>query len=65
MISLRHIPGMEILLNLNTLAEGDHVGAILGFKTKRGEKINVSIASSFISQEQALLNLTRETDERF
>ena len=32
-------------------------GAILGFKTKRGEKINVRIASSFISPEQAMLNL--------
>ena len=39
--------------------EGDHVGAVLGFKTKRGEKINVRVASSFISHEQALLNLER------
>ena len=52
-------------LSLNTLeAESDHVGAVLGFKTKKGEKINVKIASSFISPEQALLNLTRETDGR-
>ena len=51
-------------LTLNNEAESDHVGAVLGFKTKRGEKINVRIASSFISQEQALLNLTRETDEK-
>jgi predicted alpha-1,2-mannosidase len=42
--------------------EGDHSGAILAFKTGRGEKINVRVASSFISPEQALLNLTRETD---
>ena len=49
-------------LNLNTLeAESDHVGAVLGFKTKRGEKINVRVASSFISSDQALLNLNRET----
>jgi predicted alpha-1,2-mannosidase len=49
-------------LNLNVLSqEGGHTGAVLGFKTKGGEKINVRIASSFISQEQALLNLTRET----
>ena len=41
-------------LNLNNLeAEGDHSGAVLGFKTKRGEKINVRVASSFISPEQA------------
>jgi len=52
-------------LNLNDLAqEGDHSGAILGFRTKRGEKINVRVASSFISQEQALLNLTRETGSK-
>jgi len=49
-------------LTMNNEAESAHVGAVLGFKTKRGEKINVRIASSFISQEQALLNLTRETD---
>ncbi len=41
--------------------ESSHVGAILGFKTKRGDKINVRVASSFISHEQALLNLNRET----
>lgn len=40
--------------------EGDHVGAILRFKTKKGEKIHVKVASSFISHEQAELNLKRE-----
>jgi predicted alpha-1,2-mannosidase len=50
-------------LNLNNLEEeSGHVGAILGFKTKRGEKINVRIASSFISPEQAMVNLNRETE---
>jgi predicted alpha-1,2-mannosidase len=49
-------------LNLTELEEeSDHAGAVLGFKTKKGEKINVRVASSFISQEQAFLNLTRET----
>jgi len=48
-------------LRSNGLAEeGDHSGAVLGFRTKKGEKISVSIASSFISEEQALINLTRE-----
>ncbi len=42
-------------------AEGEHVGAILGFKTRRGDKVCVKVASSFISKEQAQLNLTRET----
>jgi predicted alpha-1,2-mannosidase len=41
--------------------EGYHTGAALGFKTKRGEKINVHVASSFISPEQAELNLEHET----
>jgi len=49
-------------LNLNNLEEeSGHVGAVLGFKTKRGDKINVRIASSFISPEQAMVNLNRET----
>lgn len=34
-----------------------HVGALVRFRTKKGEKINVSVASSFISAEQAELNL--------
>jgi predicted alpha-1,2-mannosidase len=38
----------------------DHVGAVVGFKTKKGEKINVKVASSFISFEQAELNLQNE-----
>jgi predicted alpha-1,2-mannosidase len=37
-----------------------HAGAIVGFKTERGEKINVKVASSFISAEQAQLNLDKE-----
>lgn len=50
-------------LNLNSIeVEGNHVGAVLGFRTKRGEQINVTVSSSFISPEQAMVNLTRETD---
>lgn len=44
----------------STASEGDHVGAIIGFKTKKGEQVNVKVASSFISPEQAELNLARE-----
>ena len=37
---------------------GAHVGAILTFKTRqRGEQVNARVASSFISEEQAVLNL--------
>ena len=38
----------------------DHSGAVVGFKTRKGEKVNVKIASSFISFEQAELNLRNE-----
>ncbi len=40
-----------------TAATADHTGAILTFNTRKGERVNVSAASSFISPEQALLNL--------
>lgn len=39
---------------------GDHVGAVLKFKTSENEIVNFKIASSFISYEQAELNLKRE-----
>lgn len=38
----------------------NHSGAIIGFRTTKGEKISLKVASSFISLEQAELNLTRE-----
>ena len=43
-----------------TEMEGNHAGAIVGFKTSKQETINVRVASSFISLEQAELNLERE-----
>jgi predicted alpha-1,2-mannosidase len=39
---------------------GDHAGAVLTFKTKKGEQVHLRVASSFISTEQAELNLKRE-----
>ena len=52
-------------LELNNLEQkGYHSGAVLRFKTARNEKINVHVASSFISPGQAELNLKRETDEK-
>jgi predicted alpha-1,2-mannosidase len=39
---------------------GDHAGAVLSFKTIKGETVHLRVASSFISQEQAELNLKRE-----
>lgn len=40
--------------------KANHSGAIIGFKTSRYEKVNLRVASSFISYEQAELNLNRE-----
>jgi predicted alpha-1,2-mannosidase len=40
--------------------EGYHVGAVLTFKTQNNERITAKVASSFISLEQAELNLKRE-----
>nr|WP_321355962.1 GH92 family glycosyl hydrolase [uncultured Draconibacterium sp.] len=45
-------------------AESFHVGGIVGFKTKKGEEVNVKLASSFISAEQAELNLSREIGDK-
>jgi predicted alpha-1,2-mannosidase len=39
---------------------GDHAGAVISFKTKKGEQVHLRVASSFISTEQAELNLKRE-----
>ncbi|RZL50555.1 MAG: glycoside hydrolase family 92 protein [Pedobacter sp.] len=40
--------------------QSDHTGAVIGFKTKNGEKVNAKVASSFISFEQAEISLKRE-----
>jgi len=37
--------------------EDDHTGAVIGFKTARGEKVHARVASSFISPAQAEINL--------
>ena len=37
--------------------QANHAGAVIGFKTTKGEKVNAKVASSFISYEQAELNL--------
>lgn len=41
----------------NTEQQSNHVGAVIGFATKKGEQVHARIASSFISHEQAVLNL--------
>lgn len=42
---------------------GNHAGAVIGFKTAKGEKVQARVASSFISAEQALINL-KELDNK-
>ena len=49
----------------NVKAECNHAGGIVGFKTSRGEQVNVRIASSFISEEQALENLKELGSDSF
>ena len=45
-------------IDTNKLEANDkHAGALIGFKTRKGEQVNVRVASSFISPEQAELNL--------
>lgn len=45
---------------------GEHVGALIHFKTsKAGEQINIKVASSFISHEQATLNLKEIGNKSF
>ncbi len=50
----------SILSNGSSIAEGKHVMAAISFITKKGEIIVANVASSFISLEQAELNLQRE-----
>ena len=48
-----------------TEAQEDHTGAIIGFSTRRGEIVHARVASSFISTEQAELNLKELGDRSF
>ena len=43
----------------------DHVGAVIGFKTTKGEIVHAKVASSFISFEQANLNLKELGNDSF
>lgn len=56
--------------NMTLIAESTettsaHVGAIIGFATKKGETVHARVASSFISEEQALQNLKELGDDTF
>ena len=45
--------------------KADHAGAVIGFKTKTGEIVNAQVASSFISYDQAELNLKEIGNNNF
>lgn len=45
--------------------EANHAGAIIGFSTRKGEKVHARVASSFISQAQALENLKELGNDSF
>ncbi len=55
----------------NTLKEGSkeqtssHVGAVIGFKTKKGEIVQAKVASSFISFDQAAINMKELGNDNF
>lgn len=48
-----------------TMYTGNHAGAVIGFHTTNNEQILASVASSFISEEQSLLNLLELGDDSF
>lgn len=50
----------DVRLNNALEVTADHCMAAIGFETKQNEKVNVKIATSFISFEQAEINLQRE-----
>ena len=43
----------------------DHVGAVIGFKTKKGEIVHAKVASSFISFDQAAINMKELGNDNF
>ena len=55
----------------NSLKEGakeqtdKHVGAVIGFKTKKGEIVHAKVASSFISFDQAVVNMKELGNDSF
>ncbi|MFT4093771.1 MAG: GH92 family glycosyl hydrolase, partial [Niabella sp.] len=51
--------GRSLVKNIDELA-ATHTGAVIGFKTRQRQPLLVKVASSFISFEQAELNLKRE-----
>ena len=54
-----------VITEKETTFNGNHAGAIIGFATSRQEQVHASVASSFISEEQAILNLQELGEDVF
>lgn len=59
-ITMAHTWRGNVLVKDSLELSANHAGAVVGFKTTRGEQVQMRVASSFISVEQAELNLQRE-----
>ena len=55
----------KTLIAESTETTSAHAGAIIGFATKKGETVHARVASSFISEEQAIQNLKELGDDTF
>lgn len=56
--------GKELADNVLEIKE-NHTGAVIDFATEKGEKVNAKVASSFISFEQAEINLREIGQDNF
>ena len=55
----------SVFVENGTEQQAHHAGAVIGFSTHKGESVHVRVASSFISYEQAMQNLTELGDDSF
>lgn len=54
-----------VIAEEETAYTGNHAGAVIGFQTTNNEQVHAHVASSFISEAQALLNLHELGDDSF
>lgn len=57
--------GGAVLCDTILCRESFHTGAVIGFPTKRGQVVHARVASSFISADQAIQNLSELGDDSF
>ena len=58
--SMAYTTSIDRLVKDSLEMPSKHAGAVIGFKTVKGEQVHLKVASSFISFEQAEINLKRE-----